>query len=153
MTKEFLGLFYDDPKIPEDHWQDLHFLSEEECAPLWQQYVSTANRHFMLLDEDEWPGQLVKKENYLYNWLQDWNDDQLDTFTKILLGKDIPGDSPVYFFWMKEHGAKTTWHVFASNWINFLYEDEGCIVVIPGQKNGLVLSCGNSWFGRIADPK
>ena len=150
-TKEIDSFFYDDPKIPADHWQDIHFLSEEECAALWQQYVSPTNRHFMLLAEDEWPGLLVNKENFLYNWQQDWNDDNLDTFTKILLSKDIPADSPIHFFWMKEAGITTKWHIFAKNWINFLYEDEGCIVVIPEQQCALVLSTGKSWFGKRSD--
>ncbi|MHC4690977.1 MAG: DUF2947 family protein [Planctomycetota bacterium] len=146
-TKEIAGVFYNDPKINDDDLEGIFLLEEHECSTLWEQYVSTNNRHFMKLDKGEWPTLIAVTENVLYNCFEDWNNNNIDDFKEILLSLGIPLESPVLFFWMKEVGAKTTWQIFARNWINFLYEDEGCIVVLPEHDCSLILSNGRSWFG------
>ncbi|QDV18439.1 hypothetical protein Pan153_30970 [Gimesia panareensis] len=147
--KEIPGFFYNDPKISSGDLEGIYKVEENECISLWEKYVSSSKRHFMLLENNEWPSLLVNKECCLYNWQQDWNNNNIKDFKEILLGLEVPIDSTVYFFWMKEIGAKTTWQIFARNWINFLYESEGCIVVVPEHNCSLILSNGWSWFGVI----
>jgi len=96
---------------------------------------------------------ISKKENVLYRWLDDWNNDIIEEFKNIILSLGVPIDSEVYFFWMKEIGVKTKWQIFARNWINFLYEDEGCILVVPESERSLILSNGRAWFGAINENK
>ena len=151
--KEIPGVFYDDPIITNDDWESIYFFDENECSDLWEKYISEKNRHFMKLDSDEWPSLLVKKESILYRWLDDWNNDNIEEFKNVILNLGVPIDSEVYFFWMKEIGVKTKWQIFARNWINFLYEDEGCILVVPESKCSLVLSNGRAWFGAINENK
>jgi hypothetical protein len=150
-TKEIPGVFYDDPKIACNDLEGINIIEESECIPLWEEYVSSSNRHFMLLNNDEWPSLLVKDENLIYDWHQDWNNNNINDFKEILLSLGVPADSTVCFFWMKEIGLKTTWQIFARNWINFLYEDEGCIVVVPEHNCSVILSNGKSWFGLIEE--
>ncbi|GAB3535473.1 hypothetical protein GCM10027342_53180 [Photobacterium alginatilyticum] len=59
----------------------------------------------------------------------------------------IPNESVLYVFWKQEIGIGTTWNVFCQNWANFLYEDEGVILVIPGSDISVILSNGSAWYG------
>ncbi len=79
--------------------------------------------------------------------VHDWNENDFTEFEFKLKSIGIPDDSALYIFWMKEIGMQTTWGVFCNNWANFLYEDEGCILIIPELEKSLVLSNGLAWLG------
>jgi hypothetical protein len=70
-----------------------------------------------------------------------------------LEAQSIPIDSLLYIFWMRETGVATNWGVFCRNWSNFLYEDEGCILILPSHKAAFVLSNGLSWSGDRVELK
>lgn len=147
MEKEVTGCFYNDPIIDPKELVKISVLNEKECADKWTKYVSDDNRHLMLMKKDEWPSQLLKEENFLYKWINDRNEDHYTEFQALLKSIGIPVENYLYLFWMKEVGIKTKWGVFINNWSNFLYEDEGCILVLPEFENALVLSNGNAWYG------
>lgn len=149
MAKEIEGVFYNQPKISEIDWQGIYVLNQEESSSLWQRYISPTNRHFMLLGDDEWPSKILKNGDFIYNWSQDWNDNNIDDFKNILLKLNIPAEAEIVFFWMQEIAIRTTWQIFINNWINFLYEDEGCILLILEKRKILILSNSNSWFGNF----
>ena len=148
MLSEIEGCFYDEPKMFSADLNKIQVLSEEVSKEQWVKYVSAIDRHFMLLKEDEWPSLIVQDKNYLYHWLEDWNNDEQAVFSQILEAINVSADSLIYIFWMKEVSVKTIWGVFTANWANFLYEDEGCIVVIPESEAALVLSNGQAWIGE-----
>lgn len=148
-NKEIEGVFYNQPKMSEIDWQGIFVLDKETSSSLWQQYISPNNRHFMLLANNEWPSQIVQKENFIYNWSKNWDDNNIDGFRDVLLELNLPANSEILFFWMQEIAIKTTWQIFTRNWINFLYEDEGCILLILKQNKSLILSNGKAWFRKI----
>ena len=153
MSKEIPGVFHDDPKMTLEDLEKIDILSENECEAKWSKYVSAVNRHFMKLDDDEWPAKIVSKNQCWYHWLDDWNNDDFSKFSSLLQSLDIREESGIIVFWMKEIGLYTSWEVFRNNWGNFLYEDEGCILVVPGQEQSLVLSNGAVWLGERSAPK
>ncbi|GHA16451.1 hypothetical protein GCM10008090_27830 [Arenicella chitinivorans] len=153
MGKEIPGVFHDDPKMSSDDLALIEILSDVVSAKRWDKYVSEVNRHFMQMYDDEWPAKIVSGEKCWYHWVEDWNEDDFSEFTHRLESIGIPTDSALYIFWMKEVGVKTNWGVFIKNWSNFLYEDEGCILVLPMQKESLVLSNGAAWLGARGVPK
>lgn len=147
MTKEIPGVFYDDPKMSENHLEQVNILSKDECSTLWQKFVSAKNRHFILLDSSEWAPKIIAENSSWYCWFQDWNNDDFSTFTTMLSTLPIPNESELHVFWMQEIGITTTWNVFCQNWSNFLYEDEGVILVIPDSDISVILSNGSAWYG------
>ncbi|MDH5731074.1 MAG: DUF2947 domain-containing protein [Gammaproteobacteria bacterium] len=153
MTKEIPGFFHDDPKMSFEDLGEIEILSESECAQKWTEYVSAANRHFMQMQDDEWPSKVVSGNHCWYHWVEDWNDDDFSEFSSRLQTIGIPDGSTLIVFWMKEIGLKTNWGVFRKNWGNFLYEDEGCILVLPEHEESLVLSNGSAWLGKRSAPK
>jgi hypothetical protein len=153
VSKEVPGAFIDDPKMSSDDLDKVYVFSEVESSQKWVEFVSTLNRHFMLMHNGEWPSRVITDGNFLYRWIDDWNRDDFNGFSSRLQSIGIPEDSTLYVFWMKELGLKTVWSVFRRNWGNFLYEDEGCILVFPEQKSAFVFSNGSAWLGERGQPK
>jgi hypothetical protein len=147
VIKEISGVFHDDPKMSSHDLEQIEILSEGACSKKWIEYVSAVNRHFMQLHDDEWPAKVVDENNFMYHWQEDWNNDDFPNFRSHLQSVGLPEESVLYIFWMKEVGIKTTWGIFCNNWGNFLYEDEGCILVLPEHSKSIVLSNGQSWLG------
>lgn len=148
MTKEIPGVFLNDPELSSTDLDRIIILDEIASEKLWHEYVSEQNRHFKELNDDEWPSKIVSKNRCLYSWGENWNDNDFDPFKFLLNGLSIPNNALLYVFWMKEIGLKTCWEVFCNNWGNFLYEDEGCILVLPEIDRSLVLSNGLAWIGE-----
>lgn len=148
VSKEIPGVFHDDPKMSSEDLEEIYILSESECAEKWSEYVSATNRHFMQLQDGEWPARIVFGNSPWYNWVEDWNGDSFSGFSSRLESIGIPEESTLIVFWMKETGLKTNWGVFRKNWGNFLYENEGCILVLLEHEESLVLSNGSAWLGK-----
>ncbi|QTD49462.1 DUF2947 family protein [Sulfidibacter corallicola] len=147
MKKEIPGVFYNDPEMSEADLDGIDVLEEGECSNLWQEYVSEKNRHFMLLADDEWPAKVVGPAEPWYIWEDEWNRGKYDNFKSALFTLGINGESTLYVFWGKETGVKTNWRIFTNNWANFLYEDEGCILIVLDSKTAVILSNGRAWKG------
>ncbi len=148
MSKEIPGVFHNDPKMSAEDLEEINILSYGECVEAWIGYVSAVNRHFMQMQDDEWPSKIVSSTHCWYRWVEDWNADNFSEFNSRLQTIGIPEKSTLFVFWMKEAGLKTNWGVFLRNWGNFLYEDEGCILVFPEHEESLVLSNGSAWLGK-----
>ncbi|PCJ45873.1 MAG: hypothetical protein COA99_03800 [Moraxellaceae bacterium] len=147
MVKEIPGVFHNDPIMSESDLDRIQILKEAESEEYWAESVSGKNRHFMLLDDDEWPSKILAENSPWYRWVDDWNGDNFSVFKSMLLSLDIEREAAIIVFWMKETSIKTTWGVFSDNWANFLYEDEGCIIVIPSSDTSIVLSNDYAWKG------
>jgi hypothetical protein len=148
VKKEIEGVFYNDPEMSVSDLNKINILSENAASEKWEEYVSVLNRHFKEMEEGEWPSQIRAGKIAWYRWVEDWNENNFYTFTSHLLGLNVPTNCTLYVFWMKEIGIKTEWGVFCNNWANFLYEDEGCILVLPEHKLALVLTNGLAWLGE-----
>ena len=144
---EIPGCLHDDPAISDCDKTAINVLDESESASRWDRLTSPINRHFMRLNDSEWPAKLVHDSPPLYQWLDDWNDNAATDFCSKLRTLDIELRETITVFWMRETAAEASWAAFTSNWINFLYEDEGCIVVPDSSRTSVVLSNGYSWIG------
>ena len=145
---EIEGKFYNDPPIPESLHDSIHVLDEREVGSFWSELVSSESRHFMLMADHEWPAQIVSSSDPIYFWQDDWNSGRLSHLALKLAGMGVPTEELALIFWMKESGIRTKWGTFCSHWINFLYEDEGCIVLFPHREEAYVFSNGRVWSGR-----
>ena len=148
---EISGCLLNDPPLDDVAKSSIHALDEPESQKHWDRYVSNDNRHFMLLGDSEWPAVLVAKNPIFYSWHDDWNKNSASGFTGKLDSLDLAPNETVFVFWMRELCARSNWTTFSRNWINFLYEDEGCIVVAENSLTSIVLSNGRSWVGERPD--
>ncbi len=144
--KSIPGCFYNDPEMPADHLEKVTPLNKAESSALWQKFVSPSNRHLMLLDDTEWPSKLIVENACWYYWVDDWNNDDFSTFASMLSSLPVKNETVLHLFWMQECGITTTWEVFSQNWGNFLYEDEGVVIVVPDSSVSVILSNGKAWY-------
>jgi hypothetical protein len=85
----------------------------------------------MLLKEEEWR-LLFQHRNILYNFIDDWNNNCYAHLSDVLReALAFADDAAVFFFWGRDCGVETTWAVFLKYWINFLFDDEGSILINP----------------------
>ena len=129
--------FYDEEiRVSSEDIKNIKPLSVGYSGLLWQQYISNSNRHFMLLNSDD-KLTLLEKQNY--NWLDDWNNGTYDNF-KNYLSRNLPynqGDT-IIVFWSKESAVETNWSIFIKHWANFLFEDEGVVLINTTNEKVLV---------------
>lgn len=79
--------------------------------------------------------------------IPDWNENNLSSLADELRDKTSFNDKDIIlFFWMKEHAVRTTWEIFLKYWINFLFEDEGPILISSEKKTALRFSATGSVF-------
>lgn len=132
--------------IPTHDLQYLKPLTREYSSILWENLVSKKKRHGMLFEKKEF----MKNMKFLYNWEEDWNNNNIEPFSIILKEHmDISDESIIYFFWMKERGMETKWIIFLKYWICFLYEDEAPIHL--NNTNNKVVLFGPRGFSCIGD--
>ena len=83
----------------------------------WIPYIEQFQEHY-------------KCEVYCATWHNDWNSNNYDRISKILKSHVTwSDDMTVYFCWSREDIFETTWGIFNKYWINFLFDDEGPILI------------------------
>lgn len=85
----------------------------------------------MLLDSTEWKS-LIQDDIIIYNFEQDWNNNNYIGLQEVLTKfVQFNADNTIFFFWGRNSGVETTWEVFLKYWINFLFDDEGPVLINP----------------------
>lgn len=134
----------DDIKIPDSDISKIQPFSKEYSSIIWERYISKGCRHLCLMDKNEWPFSLVPIH---YNWIPDWNENNFSLLADELRDKTSFDDKDIIlFFWMKECAVKTTWGIFLKYWVNFLFEDEGPILIRSEKKTAIRFSATGSVF-------
>ncbi|GAA0182540.1 hypothetical protein SH2C18_49010 [Clostridium sediminicola] len=122
--------------VPKKDMKNIKPLSIKYSGLLWETYVSRRNRHFMLLDTND--KQLLLEKD-AYNWLNDWNEGKYENFREYLI-ETMPYNfkDTIIVFWSKESAIETNWSIFLKHWANFLFDDEGVILINTNNENVLV---------------
>lgn len=125
-------------------------LTEVRAEQVWSQQISKQNAHPELFDEDDWAN---KAQTWLEtdNWQQLWESDD-PSLPEILAGHLQWDDSTVIWFcYESEHVLETTWDVFRRNWKNFLFFDDGPLLI--GRKRKQVAQFHQTGNYRIGNRK
>ena len=125
------NFFHTKAPVPEAVLPLIRPLTEDYARTLWRTYVSTAGRHTMLLPDGDWPAQLFGSGTRV-PWHDDWNAGRTERIADVLRQHlPWPADTLIYFFWSEEDAVAAPWRVFLGHWINFLFHDEGPILLSP----------------------
>lgn len=140
--------FYDkDISIADCDIEKIKPFTQQYCSFLWNHYISKSGRHSILLKPDEWLVELLKNNPICY-FDTDWNENRYDTLRDLLSEcLHFNNQDHIYFFWNREDGIETTWEIFLRYWINFLFNDEGPILINPSSKH--VIRFGSDGSVRI----
>jgi hypothetical protein len=122
--------FFDEKTpIPESVLATITPLTEEHARSLWRRYISATANHTMLMKISEWPQQVFKSSTRL-SWHADWNDSRPQRVAAFLRDHlRWPSDATALFFRNSETAVQAPWWVFLDQWIHFLFDDEGPILL------------------------
>lgn len=116
-------------------------LAPLRAADLWRSLISKQANHPDHFDKSDWPAQ---EKTWLERgtWQQAWESD--DPALPALVVEHFPWDdnTVVFFCYDSEQVLETTWEVFKRHWKNFLFYDDGPLLV--GRKRRQVAQFFNS---------
>jgi len=123
-------------------------MSEARSKVLWDTLISKQVDHPDFFKEGDWP---FNKSNWLDtgNWEKRWDGDNADLPELITEHLQWDNNTVVYFCCSRNLVIETSWKVFALCWKNFLFMDDGTIL-IGKKRNQAVqfLSNGNFKVGN-----
>ncbi|MCJ8339970.1 MAG: DUF2947 domain-containing protein [Pseudomonadales bacterium] len=114
--------------ISEANLQLIKPLAESSSAQIWHQLISQNANHPDLFQAEDWPH---KKSSWSgkAQWQAQWDSEEQQLPDQIENFIDWEGNTVVYFCYNADNLIETTWEIFCQHWKNFLFLDNGPILI------------------------
>lgn len=114
--------------VEENELQHIKPMSQIRSAQLWQDNISQQSPDADRLSSQDWPS---KKGNWSdeVRWIDAWESDDDELPEEVLDHIDWQDDVTVYFCYEKYNVIETKWRIFKNHWKNFLFFDDGPILI------------------------
>lgn len=126
-------------------------MAKERANVLWDAFISRQVDHPDFFKKGDWP---FDKSNWAeqgkWEGLWDSNDDALPALISTHISWD--NNTVVYYCSSRDNVIETTWAVFKRCWKNFLFMDDGSIL-IGKKRNECVQFTSNGYFNIGEKPK
>lgn len=122
--------------IPEQDLALIKPMSQVRAAQFWQENVSHQSPDSDRLSSGDWPSQDKSWQGEV-SWMENWEDDELGLPDEVLQHIDWQDDVTVYFCYEKYNVIETKWSIFRQHWKNFLFYDDGPILLGRRRKQAL----------------
>ncbi|WP_261815323.1 DUF2947 domain-containing protein [Vibrio gallicus] len=122
--------------IPEQDLTMIKPMTQARSAEFWKESVSKLSPDAERLSSKDWPAQSSSWKNTI-DWMQCWDADSADMPAEIVQHIDWQDDVTVYFCYEKYNVVQTSWGVFKRHWKNFLFFDDGPILLGRRRKQAL----------------
>lgn len=102
--------------------------TEEVSNQLWNQYISQQSGHSSQFTATDWPSKSstwVEKAQ----WQSAWDSDNPSLPSSVLEFLDWDDNTNVLFFYDSDRVVETSWKIFKASWKNFLFFDDGPILL------------------------
>lgn len=116
---------------------------------LWNQYISQQSGHSSQFTASDWPS---RKDVWLDQgeWQQAWEADNNDLPAMIVEHLEWDDNTNVLFFYDSDRVVETSWKVFKLAWKNFLFFDDGPILLGKKRKQAVqFLQNGSFSLGKL----
>ena len=113
-------------------------MTQARAAQLWKDNISAQSPDADRFSSQDWPSKTQSWINEV-SWMDEWESDEPDLPAEVLEHIQWQDDVTVYFCYEKYNVIETKWDVFKRNWKNFLFFDDGPILI--GRRRTEVL-----WF-------
>lgn len=123
-----------DLPIAEEDMLQIKPLSEKRAEQIWSEHVSRGCSHPEHFSDEDWVGQDSSwsvKEFWQSSW--DSNSAEMPPLLAEHFGR-WDKNITVYFCYQSDHIIETKWGVFLRNWKNFLFFDNGPVLLGRKQK-------------------
>jgi len=103
-------------------------LAETFSNQIWHQMISNNANHPDLFHKEDWP---MKQNSWKIHgkWQGNWESQKSDLPDEVADFIDWEGNTVVYFCYHADNIIETTWEVFCTHWKNFLFLDNGPILI------------------------
>ena len=120
-------------------------MSQARSAQFWIENISAQSPDSERLSSQDWPR---KKDSWISNtsWMSEWESDDESMPQLILDHIDWQDDVTVYLCYEKYNVIETKWVTFKKHWKNFLFYDDGPILL--GRRRSQAL-----WFNSNGQVK
>lgn len=122
--------------IPEQDLALIKPMSQVRASQFWQENISPLSPDADRLSSGDWPSQDKNWQGEV-SWMENWEDDELGLPDEVLQHIDWQDDVTVYFCYEKYNVIETKWSIFRQHWKNFLFYDDGPILLGRRRKQAL----------------
>lgn len=131
--------------LPEQDLAQIKPMSQARSAQFWIENISAQSPDSERLSSQDWPR---KKDSWISetSWMSEWESDDESMPPLILDHIDWQDDVTVYFCYEKYNVIETKWIIFKKHWKNFLFYDDGPILL--GRRRSQAL-----WFNSNGQVK
>lgn len=114
--------------VPQDELMHIRPMSQARAAQFWKENISPQSPDAERLSSQDWP---MKASNWReeIDWMAAWEADDPQLPDAILQHIDWQDDVTVYFCYEKYNIIETKWSTFRKHWKNFLFYDDGPILL------------------------
>lgn len=127
------------------HLEFIKPLSQAKAAQIWLDNVSRSSPDSQRLAKEDWPLKANCWQETV-NWMAQWEEDGDAMPDALSAHFDWQDDVTVYFCYDKYQAIETQWWVFRRYWKNFLFYDDGPILLGRRRKQ-------TAWFFDNGDVK
>ncbi|MDG3088189.1 DUF2947 domain-containing protein [Vibrio hannami] len=122
--------------VSETDLESIKPMTQARSAQFWQQNISAMSPDADRFSREDWPS---KKDAWISeeDWSVEWEADEEALPQAILDHIDWQDDVTVYFCYEKYNVIETKWSVFKRCWKNFLFYDDGPILIGRRRKEAL----------------
>jgi len=103
-------------------------LAETVANQIWHQMISKNANHPDLFHKEDWP---LKQNSWKVHgqWQESWESSASDLPDEVENFIEWEANTVVYFCYHSDNIIETTWEVFSQHWKNFLFLDNGPILI------------------------
>ncbi|EPO4991950.1 DUF2947 domain-containing protein [Vibrio fluvialis] len=125
--------------VPEQYLEQIKPMSPMRAAQFWKENLSPQSPDAERFSSQDWPSKASNWSNEV-DWMSEWESDDAAMPQAILDHIDWQDDVTVYFCYEKYNVIETKWSVFKRHWKNFLFYDDGPILLGRRRKQALWFS-------------
>lgn len=111
-------------------------LTEVQANNIWRDHISQDHNYPDELAKGDWAAQ-AKNWQHEDNWQSQWDGHSADLPELVLAEVKWDDSTVVYFCYSADHIVESTWAVFKRCWKNFLFLDDGPILIGKKRKEAL----------------
>lgn len=103
-------------------------MTESRSAQLWKSQISEKSLDHSFFQKDDWAG---NSKSWLEqdSWQSAWDSNKNELPELLLQHLQWENNTVVYFCYDSDHVIETTWEVFLRCWKNFLFFDDGPLLI------------------------
>lgn len=125
-----------DLPLADDVKQGIKPYTEAVSNQLWNQYISQQAGHPSQFGQGDWPFQSSCWQDKA-DWQQAWDDDSNELPELLVEHLDWDDNTNVLFFYDCDRVVETSWKLFKLSWKNFLFFDDGPILLGKKRKQAV----------------